>query len=127
LGCINEEFQDLYDEIQEAGFILKFREHNTIMLGKKKGNVDSDIIFDVMKKMYKKEEFDRALLVSGDGDYKKLVDFLIEENKFKKILFPNKKFASSLYDNFGSEFFDWLENDSIKNKISATKRKGLLR
>ena len=45
LGCVNEEYQDLYDEIQEAGFILKFREHNTVMLGKKKWNVDSDIIF----------------------------------------------------------------------------------
>jgi hypothetical protein len=41
-------FEDLYDEIQAAGFILKFREHNAAMLGKKKGNVDSDIIFSIM-------------------------------------------------------------------------------
>ncbi|MBU4536419.1 NYN domain-containing protein [Patescibacteria group bacterium] len=127
LGCVNEEFQDLYDEIQEAGFILKFREHNTAMLGKKKGNVDSDIIFNVMKKLYLKENFDKVVLISGDGDYKMLVDFLIGENKFKKILFPNKKFASSLYKKLGSEFFDWLENKSIKYKIMKTKRKGLLR
>ncbi|MEK7182221.1 MAG: NYN domain-containing protein [Patescibacteria group bacterium] len=117
LGCVNEEFQDLYDKIQEAGFILKFREHTTIMLGKKKGNVDSDIIFDVMKRIYKNEEFNKIIIISGDGDYKKLIDFLVEENRFKKILFPNKKFASSLYNNLGSEFFDWLENENIKNKI----------
>lgn len=127
LGCVNEEFQDLYDEIQEAGFILKFREHNTVMLGKKKGNVDSDIIFNVMKKLYKKEDFDNIVLVSGDGDYKILVYFLISENRFKKILFPNKKFASSLYRQLGSELFDWLENKSIKKKIMKIKRKGLLR
>jgi len=127
LGCVNEELQDLYDEIQEAGFILKFREHNTIMLGKKKGNVDSDIIFNIMKKLYKKEDFDSIVLVSGDGDYKMLVDFLIEEKRFKKILFPNKKFASSLYKQLGSEFFDWLENRNIKHKIMMVKRKGLLR
>ena len=70
---------------------------------------------------------DKIVLVSGDGDYKLLVDFLIEEKKFKKILFPNKKFASSLYRQLGSELFDWLENKSIKQKIMRTKRKGLLR
>jgi len=123
LGCVNEEFQDLYDEIQEAGFILKFREHNTIMLGKKKGNVDSDIIFNIMKKLYQKEDFDKIILVSGDGDYKMLVDFLIGENKFKKILFPNKKFASSLYKKITRVYYDYLEN--LKDKIG--KRKGDLR
>ena len=47
------------------------------MMGKKKGNVDSDIIFSIMKKIYKKELFDKIVLVSGDGDYKMLVDFFI--------------------------------------------------
>lgn len=127
LGCVNEEFQDLYDEIQEAGFILKFREHNTVMLGKKKGNIDSDIIFNIMKKLYKKEDFNNVVLVSGDGDYKMLVDFLISEKRFKKILFPNKRFASSLYKQLGSELYDWLENNAIKHKIIKRKRKRLLR
>ena len=110
LGYLNESNEELYDEIQAAGFIIKFREHNTKMLGKKKGNVDSDIIFHVMKKMYKREEFGGIVLVSGDGDYKMLVDFLIEEGKFKKILFPNKEFASSLYKTITRHFFDYLAN-----------------
>lgn len=115
LGCVDEKYQDLYEEIQSAGFILVFRKHNTAMLGKKKGNVDSDIIFDVMKKLYKKELFDKIVLVSGDGDYKMLVDFLIEENRFRKILFPNKKFASSLYKKITRVYFDYLVN--IKHRI----------
>jgi len=93
------------------------------MLGKKKGNVDSDIIFSIMKKMYKKEPFDKIVLVSGDGDYKMLVDFLIEENKFKKILFPNKKFASSLYKKLSNSYYDYLGNNGLKAKI----KKGPLR
>lgn len=117
LGCINEEYQDLYDEIQEAGFILKFREHNSVMLGKKKGNVDSDIIFSIMKKICRREVFDKVVLISGDGDYKMLVDFLIEEKRFKKILFPNREFASSLYKKIGAEYFDRLDNKDIKKKI----------
>lgn len=110
LGFLDEENQSLYDKIQEAGFIVKFREHNSVMIGKKKGNVDSDIIFDVMKRIYKQEVFDKIVLVSGDGDYKMLVDFLIEENKFKKILFPNKDFASSLYKKITRVYFDYLIN-----------------
>ncbi len=85
------------------------------MLGKKKGNVDSDIIFAIMKKLYKKEPFDKIVLVSGDGDYKMLVDFLIEEEKFEKILFPNKQFASSLYKEITRVYFDYLVN--IKHQI----------
>jgi uncharacterized LabA/DUF88 family protein len=101
---------DLYDKIQNAGFIVVFKKHLERMVGNKKGNVDSDIIFYVMRKLYKKENFDKIVLVSGDGDYHLLVEFLIKEKRFKKILFPNKKFASSLYRGMGSEFYDYLDN-----------------
>ncbi len=42
LGFVQDKYQKLYDEIQIAGFILKFKEHNPAMLGVKKGNVDTD-------------------------------------------------------------------------------------
>lgn len=119
LGCVNDNLQDLYDSIQESGFILKFREHSTIMLGKKKGNVDTDIVFDIMKRIYLKERFDKIVLVSGDGDYKKMVEFLINETRFEKILFPNKKFASSLYKQITRIYCDYLENS--KNKIKKER------
>ena len=97
LGFVISDNSKLYDEIKGSGYILKFREHNPAMLGVKKGNVDSDIIFYIMKILYQRKVFNKIILISGDGDYKMLVDFLIKENKFKKILFPNKHFASSLY------------------------------
>ncbi len=123
LGFVIDRNDELYDSIQKAGFILKFREHNSFMFGIKKGNVDSDIIFNIMKKMYKKEKFNKIILVSGDGDYKMMVDFLIHENKFKKILFPNKQYASSLYKKIPSKYYDYLDNIDIVNKI----KKGPLR
>ncbi len=124
LGFLQEENQDLYHEIQEAGFILTFRKHSSVMLGKKKGNVDTDIVFNIMKKMYRGEIFDNIILVSGDGDYKMLVDFLIEENKFEKILFPDQKKASSLYKKIDLKFRSDLGNESIRRKIG--KKKGSL-
>jgi len=123
LGFVIDRNDELYDSIQKAGFILKFRELNSFMFGIKKGNVDSDIIFNIMKKMYKKEKFNKIILVSGDGDYKMMVDFLIHENKFKKILFPNKQYASSLYKKIPSKYYDYLDNIDIVNKI----KKGPLR
>lgn len=123
LGYVQEVQQDLYEEIQHAGFTLLFREHNSAMIGKKKGNVDSDIIFHVMKKLYLKENFDKVILISGDGDYKQLIDFLIQQKRLEKILFPNNKFASSLYRKLGSEYFDYLDKEDIKSKIAKKKKK----
>lgn len=110
LGYLQEENNELYKEIQKAGFIVLFKEHNQYAVTKKKGNVDADIVFEIMKNMIDNKNFEKIVLVSGDGDYKKLVEYLISKNKFSKILFPNKKFASSLYKKLGSEFYDYLIN-----------------
>lgn len=110
LGFISEAEQNLYSNLQKAGFILVFREHPAALKGAKKGNVDCEIIFEAMKKLVENEDFDKIFIISGDGDYKKLVDYLVKKNKFGKMLFPNKQFASSLYKKLGSEYFDYLEN-----------------
>jgi len=88
------------------------------LTGRKKGNVDCDIIFGIMKKLVENEPFDKAFIVSGDGDYKKLVDFLIKKDKFGKMLFPNQEFASSLYKSLGSEFYANLGDPDVRKKIS---------
>lgn len=116
LGYLQDKNTDLYKEIQKAGFIVLFKEHGQLAKSKKKGNVDTDIVFEIMKCLLENENSRKILLISGDGDYKKLVSYLIMRKQFSKILFPNKKFASSLYKEFGSEKFDYLEN--IKVHIS---------
>ena len=80
--------------------------------------LDCDIIFGIMKKLVENEPFDKAFIVSGDGDYKKLVDFLIKKDKFGKMLFPNQEFASSLYKSLGSEFYANLGDPDVRKKIS---------
>ena len=46
----------------------------------------------------------------SDTWYTKMADYLITKNRFKKILFPNRRFSSSIYKKLGSEFFDYLED-----------------
>ena len=123
LGTINEKEQDLYDNLQKAGFIIKFKDHNKNLITQKKGNVDSDIIFEIMKNLLdNNSEFEKIFLISGDGDYIKIVDYLIKENRFGKILFPNRKFSSSLYKKLGTEYYDWIQN--IKSYIIYKNKKG---
>ena len=118
LGFVDESQQDLYSNLQKAGFIVCFREHNSALKATKKGNVDTDIVFEAMKALIERDDFGKIVLVSGDGDYKKLVDYLIRKDRFGKILFPNKKYASSLYKNLTTEYYDFLEN--VKEKIKHT-------
>jgi uncharacterized LabA/DUF88 family protein len=118
LGAVDDDRDKLYNAIQEAGFILSFREHNTSMIGKKKGNVDTDIVFTIMKKVAEQEDFDKIILVSGDGDYIKMVKYLIRKGKFAKLLAPSQASMSSLYrQQVDNVYYDFLDSTSIKNKI----------
>ena len=117
LGCVDESFQDLYDMIQDAGFILVFREHNPNAISEKKGNVDTDIVFKIMKHFHEYPEINKFYLVSGDGDYYKTVEYLASKDKLGKVLFPAHHKASSLYRRLGNQYYDYLDNQGIKNKI----------
>lgn len=123
LGYVSEIEQDLYNNLQKAGFIVVFKDHVATLKGTKKGNVDTDIVFEIMKNLLDNTDFDKIVLVSGDGDYKKMVKYLISKNRFKKILFPNRKFASSLYKKLGNMFFDFLEKPEIRNRIEFLQKK----
>ncbi len=126
LGTVDEDFQELYNNIQKAGFILVFREHSKTMQSVKKGNVDTDIVFSIMKALYKQQIIGKVFLVSADGDYFKLVKFLIDEDKLGKVLFPSREKASSLYKGLDPKYFDALDNSGLKNKIEYKKRRSSL-
>jgi uncharacterized LabA/DUF88 family protein len=121
MGTSTAKENDMYTALQKAGFIIQFREHSAHMEGKKKGNVDSDIVFSIMSKIADGESIGKVILVSGDGDYKRMVDWLIKKGLFKKILFPNRRYASSLYGKLGSEYHDSLDTKGIREKIEFIK------
>ena len=118
LGFVSEEEQDLYNNLQRAGFILSFREHSSTLKGQKKGNVDSDIVFSAMRMVADGELFEKIFIISGDGDYKKLVDYLVKKQRFGKMLFPNTQFASSLYRQLGGDSFAYLDDRDVRSKIA---------
>jgi len=86
LGLIPK-YKDLYTKLQEQGYTLVFKEVIFDGEGKAKGNCDADIVVQAMRDAYE-NKFDKAILVSSDGDYAPLVKFLKEKNKIEFILSP---------------------------------------
>jgi uncharacterized LabA/DUF88 family protein len=121
LGYVHDDNASLYTRLQELGYIVVFKKQIYEMKSTKKWNIDSDLIFRVMEKLIDEpDEFDKILLVSWDGDFKILVDYLIKKDRFLKILLPNKKFASSLYKELDILYRDFLLN--VRPKIEHKKR-----
>jgi len=87
LGLVPK-YKNLYTRLQEQGFTLMFKEVTYDGDGKVKGNCDADIVVKVMRDTFE-NIFDRAVLVSSDGDYASMVSFLIEKNKLEIILSPS--------------------------------------
>lgn len=120
LWFLDETEQKLYTRLQKSGYILIFREHNSHMLWKKKWNVDVDIVFEVMRRLKDEKDFDKIVIVSWDGDYIKMVNYLIENDLLKKILFPNDKY-SSLYKKIAYKFWMNISQERVKNIIKYNK------
>jgi len=112
----------LYTKLEQAWFIVVMRDHTVNLVGKKKGNVDVDIVFEMMRSLIDNQSFDKIILVSGDGDYIKPVKYLIERWKFKKILFPNRKY-STLYKKIKAEYWINLSEKDIKKKVMYIPKK----
>ena len=72
--------QSLYDRLQEAGFILKFKPTIPDANGNIKGNIDADI---VLRAALELNDYDKAVIVSSDGDFYSLVQYLYENNKLE--------------------------------------------
>ncbi len=84
----------LYRYLQEAGFIIIFKPVLTIQKGEKstyKGNVDAEL---VLHSMIEYPNYDKAIIVSGDGDFYCLIEYLESKGKLYKILTPNEKYSS---------------------------------
>jgi uncharacterized LabA/DUF88 family protein len=63
-----------------------------------KGNVDAELVLYAMKEM---PNYDKAIIVSGDGDFFALVEYLDQQHKLLKLMVPNWQFSTLLkeYEN----------------------------
>ncbi|MEO8863001.1 MAG: NYN domain-containing protein [Candidatus Saccharimonadales bacterium] len=69
-----------------------------------KGNVDADLVLWAMKEL---PNYQKAVLVSGDGDFYSLVEYLDSKNRLLKLLTPNGQY-SNLYNKY-EQYIDQLD------------------
>jgi len=95
LGYLQEN-QSYYRILDSIGFELVFKP--TVRFKKDgkykvKGNVDIELAIKVFLEY---DNFQKAVIVSGDGDFYSLIKHLKENNKLLRILTPNRRYSSLL-------------------------------
>jgi len=89
--------KSLYSSLEKYGYTLIFKPTLILPGGKAKGNVDAELVLHCMLE-YK--NYNRALIVSGDGDFHCLIDHLKDDKKLLKLMIPNQYRYSSLLRKF---------------------------
>jgi uncharacterized LabA/DUF88 family protein len=92
--------ESLYISLQNSGYILVFKPTLILPDGKPKGNVDAEL---VMHAMIEYANYEKAVIVTGDGDYYCLVDYLRKNGKLLRLIVPNRYKYSSLLRKFASQ------------------------
>ncbi len=115
------EFEAMYKQLHELGFLIVLKptydmtrprptdeeeaEANKNLTDKErrakeeekkptKGNIDADLVLWAMKEL---PNYGKAVIVSGDGDFYGLIEYLAEQKKLLKLLAPSVHF-SRLYN-----------------------------
>lgn len=114
--------ESLYKFLKESGYFLVFKptlenknKGETVI----KGNVDAEL---VLHTMIQYPNYDKAVIISGDGDFHCLVEYLDKQNKLEKILVPTRHY-SSLLRKFNQKRY--IVRIDLMQKSLAQKKTGI--
>ncbi len=117
--------ESLYTYLQRAGFIVIHKPTLEIRRGKEviiKGNVDAELVLHTMIEW---NNYEKAMIVSGDGDFHCLVEHLLKYDKLLKLMIPNQRKFSSLLRVFGPHMsFLTPLRIHLEKKIVDHKKRG---
>lgn len=85
----------LYRDIQNCGYTIIFKPTIRNSQGELKGNCDAELVLQAVSDMYE-QHYEKAIIVTGDGDFACLINFLSQRNRLRAVLSPNHKKASVL-------------------------------
>ena len=106
------ENQNLYKSLQEYGYVLIFKPTLNTPNGKIKGNCDAELVLQAMIDF---PHYEKAVIVTSDGDFSCLAEYLYRQGKLEVILSPGRVHCSSLLKKAGREKIQFL--DDLKNKL----------
>jgi uncharacterized LabA/DUF88 family protein len=96
--------QNFYNGLKEIGYNIVFK-NAVYKKGLIKGNCDTELVIKVCQDLYEKK-FEDFIILSNDGDFSALINFLLHKNKSVKILSPNLKKCSMLIRKTGAKLVD---------------------
>lgn len=93
------ENEKLYAFLRESGYVCVFKPTLTLPDGEVKGNVDAELVLHCMIEY---PRYKKAVIVSGDGDFRCLAEYLLSKDKLERILIPNGSRYSGLLKSLSS-------------------------
>ena len=129
------ENEQLYEHMHDLGYLIVLKptvdvkvmpevvneapENSEVAKAEKapvKGNIDADLVLHAMKEL---PNYSKAIIVSGDGDFYGLIEYLKEKNKLLHIMTPNWQFSSLL-----KHFEEYIVRlDQLKNELRYHDRR----
>jgi len=106
IGYVQEN-EAMYEQLHESGYLIVLKKtmevkapEGTDETDKEqkplvKGNIDAELVLYAMKEM---PHYDKAIIVSGDGDFYALVEYLAQQGKLLHLMTPNWQYSTLLKD-----------------------------
>jgi uncharacterized LabA/DUF88 family protein len=110
--------ESLYTALQRAGYVCIFKPTLELPDGSVKGNVDAELVLHAMINI---EQYNQAIIVSGDGDFHCLIEHLLGQRKLCALMVPNHKKYSALLKRKDFRPYTRSIND-IRNKVERKKK-----
>lgn len=112
--------QSLYSSLQKRGYVLIFKPVIPDQNGEVKGNIDADLVLQVMIDY---QNYDKAVIVTSDGDFYSLVKYLYDNNKLRIVMSPYIKTCSVLLKKSAKERIVFMDNLRDKLEFRDTNQK----
>ena len=110
------ENKNLYSSLQKDGYLLVFKPVMRDDKGKPKGNIDADL---VLQAMIDYNKYEKAVILTSDGDFYSLVDYFYRNKKLEVVLSPNKEKCSILLQKAAREKTMFMDN--LRQKLEYKK------
>jgi uncharacterized LabA/DUF88 family protein len=117
LGYLEKQ-EPLYTYLRTCGFDLVFKEVAHDGMGKPKGNVD---VLMTLHALLELDGYEKAILVTSDGDFAPLVEHLLKVNKLRAVISPEYETCSWLLRKYARGRVDYLSNS--RNKLQKMKKR----
>lgn len=115
IGYVSSNWK-LYRYLRNAGYLIIFKPISKSNDGTVKGNVDAELVLWAVKEI---PNYDKAIIISGDGDFYCLVKYLMKKGKLLRLMVPDRIHRSSLFKKF---FLVTVFMNDLKKRLELKRK-----